>query len=289
MLVLTRADVRALLDPDRLIEAVAQAFVELSAGRASVPPRGAASVPGAGVLLSMPGHAAGTLAAKLVSIFPAADPAHQALIVVFDASGGAPLAVMDGTEVTAARTAAASAVAARVLSREDAAVLTIVGTSVQGRAHAEYLPRVRDFRDVRLVGRVDDVEAAVRAADVVCLCTDAGAPVIAPGWLKPDAHVGSVGYAPPGGELPPELARDGRLVVESRTAFQPPPAGAGELQDLDPDAATELGEILPERRWQDELTVYKSMGHAVEDIAAARLVLAAAVAAGRGTEIDLTR
>ena len=286
MLLLTRSDVRALLDPGRLIDAVADAFVELSAGRASVPARGAATVPGAGVMLAMPGHLPGVLAAKLVTLFPGADPAHEALIAVFDERDGSPLAVMDGTEITAARTAAASAVATRALAREDAQVLAIVGTSVQGRAHAEYLPHVRAFGDIRLVGRGDDVEAAVRTADVVCLCTDSAEPVIAPEWVKPGAHVNSVGYHPPGGELPPELARAARLVVESSAAFDPPPAGAAEIQGL---TGVELGEILPGGRWRDELTVYKSMGHAAEDLAAARLVYAAALASGRGTAIDLTR
>ena len=129
------------------------------------------------------------------------------------------------------------------------------------------------------------MEQAVRGADVVCLCTSAAEPVIDPAWVKPDAHVGSVGFH---GELPRELATRGRLVVESRVAFEPPPAGAEELQGLDPASAAELGEVLP-GRWRDELTVYKSTGHAIEDAVAARLVHEAALAAGRGTEIDLDR
>jgi alanine dehydrogenase len=112
--------------------------------------------------------------------------------------------------------------------------------------------------------------------------------VIEADWIKPGAHVGSVGYSAGGGELPRELIARARLVVEARVAFDPPPAGAPELQGIDPSTAAELGEILP-GRWHDELTVYKSMGHAVEDAVAARLVYDAARAAGRGVEIDVGR
>jgi alanine dehydrogenase len=268
VLVLTASDVRELLDVDELIDALAEAFVALSAGRASAPARVAAEGPH-GALAAMPGYAPGALAAKLVTLFP--DAPHHALVAYFDERDGTPLAVMDGEEITALRTAAASAVAVRALTRDDARVLAVIGTGVQGQAHARVVPRVRAFAAVRLAGR-GEAEAAVRGADVVCLCTNADAPVIDPAWVEPHAHVGSVGFH---GELPRELAERGRLVVESRVAFEPPPAGALELQGLDPAAAAELGEVLP-ARWQDELTVYKSVGHAVEDAVAARLVYAAA-------------
>jgi ornithine cyclodeaminase/alanine dehydrogenase-like protein (mu-crystallin family) len=228
----------------------------------------------------MPGHAPGALAAKLVTLFE--DAPHHALIARFDERDGTPLALMDGGEVTAVRTAAASAVAVRALAHGDARVLAIVGTGVQGRSHEQVVPRVRAFSEVRVAGR-GEVEDAVRGADVVCLCTSATEPVIEPDWVQPGAHVGSVGFH---GELPLELVTDGRLVVESRVAFEPPPAGAQELQGLDPASAAELGEVLP-GRWHDELTVYKSTGHAIEDAVAARLVHEAALAAGRGIEIDL--
>jgi ornithine cyclodeaminase/alanine dehydrogenase-like protein (mu-crystallin family) len=189
---------------------------------------------------------------------------------------------MDGTEITAVRTAAASAVAVRALTPPDVKTLAIVGTGVQGDAHARVIPRGRAFDEVRVAGR-GEIEPAVRGADVVCLCTSAAEPVVDPEWIAPAAHVGSVGFH---GELPRALAERGRLVVESRVAFQPPPAGAEELQGMDPAAAAELGEVHP-GRWHHELTVYKSTGHAVEDAVAGRLVHEAALAAGRGTEIDL--
>jgi len=134
-------------------------------------------------------------------------------------------------------------------------------------------------------------EEAVRDADVVALTTNAGEAVIDPAWLGPGAHVSSVGYKPPGGELPRELAAGGHLFVETRRALAPPPVGCAELAGVGPSAATELGELLlgraPGRRDDEELTVYKAMGHVVEDIAAAELVLAAAQRVGAGTAVTL--
>jgi ornithine cyclodeaminase/alanine dehydrogenase-like protein (mu-crystallin family) len=132
----------------------------------------------------------------------------------------------------------------------------------------------------------------VRGADVVALCTHSGTPVIRKEWLAAGTHVTSVGFAPPEGELDREVARTASLFVESRSAaFQPPPAGCLELAGLDPEGAAEMGEVLlgsrPGRRSPDEITVYKSMGHAVEDLAAAGLVYRAAVGAAAGTVVEL--
>jgi ornithine cyclodeaminase/alanine dehydrogenase-like protein (mu-crystallin family) len=244
----------------------------------------------------MPGFVPGTLEAKLVSVFPgnhAKDlPSHQALIVMFDPNDGTPLAIMDGTAITASRTACASALATRTLARERVGTLAVLGAGVQGRAHLEAVPRVRSFDEIKVASRTrshaealagefdatvaNDSESAVRGADVVCVCTDATTPVIDASWLSPGAHVTSVGASPAGGELDAGTVRAGLLVVESRVAFEPPPAGAAELMDLEPHLAVELGEILngahPGRTSDDEITVYKSMGHAVEDAAAAQLV-----------------
>jgi ornithine cyclodeaminase len=290
--VLSQAEVAALLDVDALLERLERAFVELSAGRASVPPRIAAFAP-AGLLGAMPGYVDGVLAAKLVTLFPGHEPSHQALVAVFDAETGTPVAVMDGTHITAVRTGASSAVATRALAREDARVLTIIGAGVQGRSHLDAVGRVRRFDEVRVASRtpeharafsdetgataVGSIEEAVHGADVVCCCTHASEPVLRRAWLSPGTHVTSVGAALDGPELDPETIRAGLLCVESRIAFQPPPAGSFELQGLDPDEAVELGEVLagsrPGRTSEDEITVYKSMGHAVEDAAAAALVL----------------
>ena len=284
--------VAELLEVDLLLERLERAFVELSAGRASVPPRIAAFSPD-GLLGAMPGYVDGVLAAKLVTLFPGHEPSHQALIAVFDAETGTARAVMDGTHITAVRTGASSAVATRALSREDSRVLTILGAGVQGRSHLDAARRVRDFDVIRVASRnhehaqafaeetgataVESFEVAVRGADVVCCCTHAAEPVLSREWLSPGTHVTSVGAALDGPELDPETIRAGLLCVESRVAFSPPPAGSFELQGLEPERAVELGEVLagtrPGRTSEDEITVYKSMGHAVEDAAAAALVL----------------
>jgi alanine dehydrogenase len=299
LLVLSRDEVERLLDVDVLLERLERAFVELSAGRASVPPRVAAFAP-AGLLGAMPGYVDGVLAAKLVALFPEAEPSHQALVAVFDPETGAPLAVMDGTHITAVRTGASSAVATRALAREDAKVLAVLGAGVQGRSHLDAVRRVRPFEEVRVASRrfehaaaladelgataVTSFEQAVRGADVVCCCTHASERVLRREWLAPGAHVTSVGASLEGPELDEETVRGGLLCVESRVAFSPPPAGSFELQDLDPEGAVELGEVLAGTREgrtsAEQLTVYKSMGHAVEDAAAAALVLERARAGG---------
>jgi ornithine cyclodeaminase/alanine dehydrogenase-like protein (mu-crystallin family) len=309
LLFLSEPDVRRLLDVDRLIDELAPAFVAVSEGRASVPPRIAALTPG-GLLAAMPGYLDGVLETKLVSIFPGNHalglPSHQALIALFDSANGTPLAVMDGTAITAIRTAAAAALATRALAREDARVLAVLGAGVQGRSHLDAVLRVRTFEEVRVASRtaahaeavaaevgaraVASFEDAVRGADVVCCCTDANEPIVRRAWLADGAHVTSVGAARGGPELDAETVRGGLLVVESRTAFQPYPAGAHELQGLDPADALELGEVVAGRGGRTseaQLTVYKSMGHAVEDAVAARLVYERALAEGAGSRVKL--
>jgi alanine dehydrogenase len=297
LLVLGQTDVERLLDLDELLDALAKAFQEVSAGRASVPPRVAART-SAGLLGVMPGYLPGAgLEAKLVAVFPGNHqrglPSHLALIALFDEETGWPLALMDGTHITAVRTAGASALSARLLARPEARVLAILGAGVQGENHLDAMRRVGDFHEIRVASRdrnhaealasrdsraraMSDFEHAVRGADVVCCCTDAAEPVIAYDWLRPGAHVTSVGANPAGPELDAETVRRGRLFVESRVAFSPPPAGSAELVGLDPAVATELGELVGDgalgRASDEEITVYKSMGHAVEDAAAARLV-----------------
>ena len=310
MLVLSGEDVRRLLDLDALIDGLADAFVQLSAGRASAPPRIAAATAG-GLLAAMPGYIDGVLETKLVSVFPGNDgtgvPSHQALIAVFDEANGTPLALMDGTHITAARTGAASALSVRALAREDASVLAILGAGVQGRSHLDAVARVRDFGEIRIASRshehavelaretgataVPTFEEAVRGADVVCCCTDASEPILRRAWISPGAHVTSVGASRHGPELGTDTMRAALVAVESRVAFEPYPAGAHELQFLDPAAAVELGEVLAGTRsgrtTPIQLTLYKSMGHAVEDAAAARIVLARAREEGAGIEIEL--
>ena len=296
-----------------MLDALARALVILSSGITSVPPRTAARIPDLGLMGVMAGYVPGVaLEVKLVSVFPANDsrglPSHQALIALFDESDGAPLALMDGTYITAIRTGGAAAVAARALARNDAKVLAILGAGVQGGSHLETFTRVRDFKEIRVASRdrakaaalaardsrasvATSFEEAVRGADVVACCTDARESVIRREWLAPGVHVSSVGgtFGP---ELDSETVAAGKVFVEWRgAALNPPPAGAHELQGLDADRITEVGEVLagtrPGRTSEHDITVYKSTGHAVEDAATARLVYDRARAEGMGVTLPL--
>jgi alanine dehydrogenase len=313
LLYLSRADVERLLDIDAMLDALGHALVVFSSGTTSVPPRTAARVGDLGLMGAMAGYVPGVaLEVKLVSVFPGNHhhglPSHQALITLFDEKDGTPLAVMDGTYITAIRTGGTAAVAARALARGDAQVLAILGAGVQGGSHLETFTRVRDFNEIRVASRdqakasalaarhprahvADSFEAAVRGADVVACCTDAREPVIRREWLKPGAHVSSVGgtFGP---ELDPETMAAGSVFVEWRgAALNPPPAGAHELQGLDAEKLTEVGEVLagtrPGRTSAGEITIYKSTGHAVEDAATARLVYDRARAEGAGIKLTL--
>ena len=315
MIFLSREEVRELLDLDELVDALASAHRDLSTGSASMPPRIAALVAEQeGLLGVMPSYlpSAG-LACKLVTLFPhnRDRETHQAVICVFDPENGTPLALMDGTFITATRTAAGSALATRLLAREDAEVLALIGTGVQARSHARALPRVRDFTEVRVAGReraradalaaeigpharaVDSYEEAIRGADVVAATTHATDPVVRRDWLAPGTHVNSVGLNPAGRELDADTVADSLLVVESReSALAPPPAGAPELTGIDPaHVHAELGELVagtkPGRTSPEQITLYKSVGVAVQDAAAAALVLAAARERSAGREIEL--
>jgi alanine dehydrogenase len=295
MLVLTRSEVEDLLDLDALPDALAAAHAELSTGQASLVPRAGAFAGDAGILGSMPAYAPSSgLGCKLVTLFPGNRdrPTHQALIALFDPATGTPLALMDGTYITAMRTAAAAALAARLLARANARVLAILGTGVQSRSAQEMFPRVRDFAEVRVAGR-GEFEDAVRGADVVHAATASPEPVVRFEWLTPGAHVSSVGYGEGGSELDPAIVeRADVVVVEQRdSAFAPLPAGAPELQPRGRNGVVELGEIVAGtaagRSSEDQITLYKSVGVAVQDLAAAALVLAAAQERGVGLEIEL--
>lgn len=312
-LMLNETEVQRLLDPDMLLDALAEGFMALSEGLVDAPKRNGVSVPDIGFLLSMPAYQHGReITVKLVSVFHDNNrfgiPSHQAIICLFDAQTGTPLSFMDGTYITALRTAGAAALSTRLLARTDTRVLAIIGAGVQGRSHLKMLPRVHQFPEIRIASEhfahaeqlaatdsrahaVDTVEQAVRGADVVCLCTHSGEPVISFDWLAPGMHITSVGYNPPGGELDPGVIEHGRLYVETRLAFEPPPAGCGELAGFDPSIGTELGEVLLGRglgrQSQDEITVYKAMGHACEDMAAASLVYRRAKQEGVGRTMVL--
>jgi alanine dehydrogenase len=326
MLILNRLQVEALLDVDALIDSLAPAMADLSAGRASVPDRVAALVPEhEGLLAAMPGFvpSAKVLMSKLVSLFPhnagTGLPTHQAVIVAFDPDTGQPVALLDGTAITAIRTGACSALSARLLARPDADVLAILGTGVQARSHARAMCRVMPIRQIRVAGRdyakaaalaaelsdtlqtgaqaVATYREALQGAGIACATTHAAEPVIRRSWLTAGVHVTSVGYG--GREIDDATVADALVCVESRrSALAPFPSGSNDL--LMPirhgvitadHVHAELGELVagikPGRNSPDQITLYKSVGVAVQDAAAVALVLVTARIQGIGEEIAL--
>lgn len=312
LLFLNDQDVRTLLDLDQLLEALAEGFVALSDGRAVAPNRIDVTIPGKGFLLTMPAWQPGNhVAIKMVAVFREIaglnQGGHPALLCLFDQDSGAPVAMMDGRHITTMRTAAAAALSVRFLARQQTRTLAIIGAGIQARAHLAAIPRVRGFEDIRIASpsgearklsaqfphprSVSSNEEAVRGADVLCLCTDSSTPVIQWDWVHPGTHITSIGYAAPGGELPREAIEQGHLFVETRRAFDPAPVGCAELAGYGPDRGIELGEVIsgrrPGRQADNEITVYKSMGHAMEDLVGANLVYREATRRGVGQILTL--
>lgn len=299
MLFLDEESVQALLCWDELLPVIEQALIDFSAGRVIQPVRTIIPVPEqAGFFGIMPAVYGDVMGTKLVSVFPRnADRGlhtHLATIHLFRADTGEPLAVMDGRVITAWRTAAVSALATHVLSSENARVLAILGSGVQARTHLHALQLVRHFEEVRVWSRTPEhaerfaaetgathtsAERAVRGADVVVTVTNASEPVLCGAWLKQGAHVNAVGAV---GTKPRELDNDAlknaAVVVESRaSALQE----SAEITHSGAQIHAELGELLAGLRPKPEgrTTVFKSLGIAVEDVAAAQLVYRRAMGA----------
>lgn len=313
VLCISESEVMELLDPNELILGLAKGFIALSEGKVQAPNRPEISVPGKGFSLAMSAWMAGmNIAVKVVNVYEgnlAIDlPNHLATITLYDPDTGKLLCVMDGTHITAIRTAASAIVSVKALAKDDARVATIVGAGVQGREHLQLLPLVRDFDLIQIASlryedaeklaarhpkakAVRDIEKAVRSSDVICLSSHSYDPVIQACWVRNGTHVSSVGYAPPSGELPVELARDHSLFVETLDAFEAPPVGCGELSGIDPGRATQLGDVLsrarPGRISDDQITVYKAMGVAMEDMVAANITYDEAVRMGAGRNVLL--
>ena len=290
--------VRELLSLEALIPAMEEALVALSAGRVEQPVRVLLPVAEAGGFLGvMPASAPEIgLGAKIVTFYPNNEgvPTHHATVLLFRPETGEPLAVMDGRLITELRTGAVSAVATQYLARPEAATLAILGSGVQARSHLEALRLVRPFREVRVwsprharafaeehgVTAAASAEDAVRGADVVVVATTARTPVLHGEWLAPGTHVNAIGGVPADQrELDDALLRRARIVVESRAAVLRESGDVIAAGRVD----AELGEVIagtqPGRTSADELTLFKSVGVAVEDIAAAALVYRSASAA----------
>ena len=325
---MSRGDVEALLDADRLIDSLAIAMVELSEGRTSMAPRGIAVLPDRdGLLGAMTAYvpSRSMLATKVVSVFPRNPerglPSHQAVILAFDAESGSVLACMDGTAITALRTAAGSALATRHLARDDARVLSLLGTGVQAASHAHALTRVRPFESVLVWGRTPkktedfaaglrrdlglqatpaSLEEAVSSADVIVAATHAHDPVVLRAHVRPGVHINAVGLNLDGREVDPEVVRDAVVVVEARSAALAPPAsgGANDLtwairdEVVDEDDIAEIGEVISGTRSgrtsPEDVTLYKSVGVSVQDAVAASLVVEAAREGGRGAWAEMS-
>jgi ornithine cyclodeaminase/alanine dehydrogenase-like protein (mu-crystallin family) len=320
VLILGRGEVLAALSPEACAEAMADVLAARARGEALMPLRSAIRFDGAaGFMATMPAWRGGedpVFSLKSLCIMPA-NPrrgldSHQGTVTLFDGETGVPRAILDASAVTEVRTAAVTAVATRLLAREDARVLTILGAGVQGRSHLRALLPVRDFDEVRVYapsaeharavadGRASvaaSAEEAVRGADVVVLATSSPEPVISRDWLAPGAHVNAVGASVPSArELDVETVVACALFCDSRESLR---NEAGEYRLAveqgaiagDDHVRGELGEVLAGmadgRRRDDELTVFRSLGLAVEDLAAAERAVARARAQGIGVEVAL--
>jgi alanine dehydrogenase len=325
MLLIDHATVEELLDFPQLVETLAPAMAELSRGEVSMPPRTGPRIAEVnGVLGVMSAYLSRSriLACKLVSIYPenAANnlPTHSALVVVYDPQTGIPVALLDGGSITATRTAAGSALATKLLARAESRILTIVGTGVQARSHALGIPQVIPIDEIRIVGRnwnkakalaaevqsrsscnatpFDSIQDALWNADIVCTTTHPSEPVLNWSWLSRGTHINSIGLER---ELDEETVVNSSVFVESReSVLADPPAGSNDL--LLPIKAgaidsthiqAEIGELVTGkhsgRTSPEEITLYKSVGVAVQDAVAAQLVLEIAQQSGRGVEITI--
>jgi thiomorpholine-carboxylate dehydrogenase len=294
-LFLDEEQVRRHLRMEQLIPAMEKALIDFSAGRVTQPLRSVIPVnPPGGFLGLMPALADG-LGVKIVTFYPPnADrgiPTHMATIFLVDPETGAPLAVMDGRLITEMRTAAVSAVATKLLAPEDASVLAILGSGVQARSHNEALGLVGHFEQVRVWSRAQEhaekfadeiggkamsAEAALKDADVVVVATSSTVPVLRGSWLKSGSHVNAVGACRPDWRELDDDAMANVVFVDSKEAAL---KESGDVILSGAKIYAELGEALVGKvdSRRDETTIFKSLGMAVEDIAAAVLVYRSAV------------
>jgi ornithine cyclodeaminase len=217
---------------------------------------------------------------------------HVGAVLLHRGDTGELQGVFNGSAITAIRTAAVSAVATKLLAREDAKTLTIVGTGVQGRSHQRAIPRVKELQDVRVVGRNDDIEAAVRAADILVLATSAREPVIRREWLKPGVHINAVGSSVKHTrEVDTATMAAASLFVDRRESTENESGDylLARKDGADVEIRGEIGELLlgkPGRTSADEITLFKSLGLAIEDLASAQLLHEKASRLGVGTRVE---
>jgi alanine dehydrogenase len=318
--VLSASDIDRAIDMNGAMDVMSAAFGQLAKGRANVPQRLGLKTD-TGLVLAMPGslpdeHA---LAIKIVTVFPDNSrrglPSIFGLVVVLDATTGAPLALVEGGHLTALRTGATSALATRLMARADARTVALFGAGVQARTQLAGVRAVRDIREVRIVSRraesatllageltgvdtrfVHDAAQAIRGADIVITATTCPTPLFPGGALEPGTHVNAIGaYAATMREVDSACIQRARVVVDTREGAL---AEAGDL--IIPirerviganHIVAELSELvtgaIPGRTSQEEITLFKSVGHAAQDVALARRVLDIAIAQDIGAMVSL--
>jgi ornithine cyclodeaminase/alanine dehydrogenase-like protein (mu-crystallin family) len=320
-LVLSYADVVRLLPMESCIEVMADALRVTSMGGAVLPLRSVVWMPDrTGMIGLMPAFLGdpASLGLKVVSIFPGNHgtgyDSHQGVVMLYDTQHGSPIAIIDASSITAIRTAAVSGVATRALARTDAGDLAILGAGVQAATHLAAMRAVRTVRRVRVWSRdlahaqrfADDAavpvevmptaQAAVEGADLICTTTAARQPILEGAWLAPGAHINAVGACfATARELDTAAVARARLIVDRRESTL---AEAGDFLIPrsegafgDDHIAGELGDVLldrlPGRRAADEITLFKSLGIAIEDLAAAHFIYTRALVTGSGVSVPL--
>jgi ornithine cyclodeaminase/alanine dehydrogenase-like protein (mu-crystallin family) len=325
-LLLTEADLRRVLVMGELIPAMRAALVRFSRGDVVQPVRPTLKIdPAGGYYSTMPAYLrdeqGGALGMKSVTFFPANAggpvPTHLATVLLLDPATGALTAMLDGRLITEMRTAAVTAVSVDLLARGDASHLAILGSGVQARSHLEAVSAVRRLASIKVWSRTpghalrfaremagaagcpletaDTVRAAMRGADVVVAVTAATEPITDAAWLEPGMHLCAVGSSVPDmREIDSATVARSRVFVDSRASAE---VEAGDLILAIAEGrigrdhvVAELGEVAggtPGRRSSEEITLFKSLGLAVEDVVTARLALARARALGVGTEVTL--
>jgi ornithine cyclodeaminase/alanine dehydrogenase-like protein (mu-crystallin family) len=304
LLVLSEHDVTELLTMRECIAAMESALAALARGEVHNPLRQVIRASGApGFLGLMPAWRAGAApyyGLKEVCVFPENPKrgldTHLGAVILHSGETGEPLAIMNASAITAIRAAAVSAVATKLLAREDASVVTILGTGVQGKSHREAIPLVRPIREIRMVGRGDDAEEAVRGADIIVTATSSREPVLRREWISPGTHINAVGSS-----IAAARELDGATVAASSLFVDRRESTVNESGDYlfalregaiaGPEHIRgEVGEILigaaGGRKSRDEITLFKSLGLAVEDLAAAALLYDKARSSGHGQWVE---
>lgn len=322
--ILTQREIRQLLPMAECVEQMAEVLTALARDEATSPLRWGMRLAGGAILGMMPAalHSRRALGLKIVAVFPhnhgTPFDSHQGLVTLFDAETGAPRAILDATEVTAIRTAAVSAVATRALARDGADDLAILGAGTQAWTHLEAMLCVRPIRRVRVfsatpenreafarqaeqrfaveVRAVDSARRAVEGASIVCTTTSSREPVLLGEWLAPGTHVNAVGAC-----VPAARELDARAVARARLYVDRCESALAESGDFllaraegavdDAHILGELGELLcgecEGRRSQADITLFKSLGLGVEDVAVAHYLHGRALATGVGVQVEL--